>query len=198
MRYSEIITLSAPRNRAPGQVRIISGQWRGTKLPVMLSNGLRPTTDRTKETVFNWLMHTVRDCHCADLFAGAGSLGFEALSRGAAHAFFIEKDNKTATSLKQNISRLNANAHVVCTEAQRFLMQTKTTFDLVFVDPPYNAGLVEPSIALLIKNRLLNDNAMVYVEHEITLTLPDFPELNVVKEKSTSQFRYALYRYSAT
>ncbi len=188
--------MSAPRNRASGQVRIISGQWRGTKLPVILSKGLRPTTDRTKETVFNWLMHHVRDSRCLDLFAGAGSLGFEALSRGASHAFFIEKDKPTANHLHQNVKRLNANAEVVCSEAQSFLSQTKHTFDLVFVDPPFKTDLLEPSITLLLKNKLLKNNALIYIEHESVLTLPHFPELRVLKEKSTSQFRYALYEYS--
>src|SRR5699024_5826550 len=91
---------------ASGQIRIIGGLWRGRKLPVLNSEGLRPTTDRIKETLFNWLMFDVNERRCLDLFAGSGSLGFEALSRGASQVIMVEKDHQVAQQLSQNLARL--------------------------------------------------------------------------------------------
>lgn len=198
MLQREIIALSAPRNRASGHVRIISGQWRGRKLPVIDSQGLRPTTDRTKETLFNWLMHDIRESRCLDAFAGAGSLGFEALSRGAQDLLLIEKDPQSAKILKQNALTLGANAQVICSDALTYLQQQSKPFDIVFVDPPYQQQLVEPCMELLLSRNLLTEGALVYVEHEAQLTLKQFAPLQVIKEKTTTQFRYALYQYSRT
>ena len=129
---------------ASGQIRIIGGLWRGRKLPVLNSEGLRPTTDRIKETLFNWLMFDVNERRCLDLFAGSGSLGFEALSRGASQVVMVEKDHQVAQQLSQNLARLpQAPATVVNTDAMRYLASSATPFDLVFLDPPFHQ---EPSV----------------------------------------------------
>ena len=100
-----------------GVIRLISGKWRGKKLPVILLDGLRPTTDRTKETLFNWLMHDVRDAQCLDCFSGSGSLAFEGLSRFAKNMLMLERDKQVAQQLKKNCELLSAgNADVICTD----------------------------------------------------------------------------------
>lgn len=187
--------MSTSRNRASGQVRIISGIWRGRKLPVVYAEGLRPTTDRTKETLFNWLMADIRSARCLDAFAGSGSLGFEALSRGAKEVVFVEKDKLAAKTLSNNAKTLGINASVVCSDSTAYLQQQSEPFDLVFIDPPFQCGLVEPILKVLLNKQRLNNNALVYIEHEAKLKLERYPELTLLKEKSTAQFRYALYKY---
>ena len=188
--------MSAPKNRASGQVRIISGNWRGRKLPVVYAQGLRPTTDRTKETLFNWLMNDIRDKRCLDAFAVSGSLGFEALSRGASEVVFIEKDKLAAQTLCNNAKILGIKDSIVCSDSLSYLTQHSTPFDLVFIDPPFNCGLIEPILNVLLNQQRLSEDALIYIEHEATLQLPHYPEFKVLKEKSTAQFRYALYQYS--
>ena len=128
--------------RAPaGQIRIIGGQWRGRKLPVPDSPGLRPTTDRVRETLFNWLAPSMVDAHCLDCFAGSGALGLEALSRYAASATLLEMERGVAQTLQQNLATLKAtNAKVVNTNTLSFLAQQGTPFNVVFVDPPFRKG----------------------------------------------------------
>ena len=131
------------KSNQTGVVRIIAGKHRGRKLPVLLAEGLRPTTDRVKETVFNWLMHDVLDSHCLDCFAGAGSLGFEALSRGAESVTLVEKQANIARQLKSNIALLKAeNAQVIQQDCLSFLSHSQQKFDLVFIDPPFKKGKI--------------------------------------------------------
>lgn len=187
--------MSAPRNRASGQVRIIGGQWRGRKLPVLNAQGLRPTTDRTKETLFNWLMHDLRGATCLDAFAGSGSLGFEALSRGAQRAIFFEKDKLAANAIKKNINMLSANAKTYVGDSLSLLSQLNSAVQIVFIDPPYGMGLVAPFLHKLIEHECLEDDAIIYIEHEANLSLQLHSEIKCVKEKATSQFKYGLYRF---
>lgn len=179
-----------------GQVRIISGQWRGRKLPVRNAEGLRPTTDRTKETLFNWLMHDVADANCLDAFAGSGGLGMEALSRYAAHCVFIEADKQVAAELNHNLATLKANGTVVHGTVPAAFTGLTDKFDLVFIDPPFNKGLVEPAIVALLDKSLLQVGAKVYIEQEATLPLPDLSRhFDLLKEKSTKALTYALYEF---
>ncbi len=186
-----------------GQIRIIGGQWRGRKLPVLNAEGLRPTTDRNKETLFNWLMPHINDARCLDVFAGSGGLGLEALSRYAAHCDFIELDNQAVSQLKNNLTLLKANdvasANVHQGNALNILKglnastPTELSYDVVFVDPPFGKDLVEPTLISLAEHNLVHCGSVVYLEHESTLTTPTLPtHWQVIKEKNTSALRYML------
>ncbi|MEJ2911530.1 16S rRNA (guanine(966)-N(2))-methyltransferase RsmD [Pseudoalteromonas sp. C12FD-1] len=181
-----------------GFIRVISGQFRGRKLPVKNVAGLRPTTDRIKETVFNWLMQDTRDATVLDCFAGSGGLGFEALSRFAKSTTFIELDLSAAKQIEQNISTLKLeNAQVKHTNSLTFLEQKNVNepFDLVFVDPPFRKNLAQSSCNLLENNQWLSEDALIYVEVETELT--EFsPPSNwlLIKEKKAGQVFCRLYQ----
>ncbi|KTF10781.1 16S rRNA (guanine(966)-N(2))-methyltransferase RsmD [Pseudoalteromonas sp. 10-33] len=181
-----------------GFIRVISGQFRGRKLPVKDVQGLRPTTDRIKETVFNWLMQDTRDANVLDCFAGSGGLGFEALSRFASNATFLELDPSAAKQLGQNISTLKLiNAQVKHTNSLSFLEQKNinTPFDLVFVDPPFRKNLAQTSCNLLEINNWLNEDALIYVEVESDLNTFNTPtNWLLIKEKKSGQVFSRLYR----
>ncbi|TGE84475.1 16S rRNA (guanine(966)-N(2))-methyltransferase RsmD [Pseudoalteromonas sp. KS88] len=181
-----------------GFIRIISGQFRGRKLPVKNVEGLRPTTDRIKETLFNWLMQDTRDAKVLDCFAGSGGLGFEALSRFAHSATFLEMDNSAAAQLKTNAQTLNlSNTDIHCIDSLQYLGQNtnEQQFDLVFVDPPFRLGLAQPCCDLLIKNNWLSENALVYIEIESELNnLPIPNNWLLLKEKIAGQVQCRLYQ----
>jgi len=193
-------TKSNEKSRKPiksGFIRLISGKWRGKKLPVKDVEGLRPTTDRTKETLFNWLMHDINDANCLDCFSGSGSLAFEALSRFAQKATLLEKDKSVAKQLRENLTALKAeNATVLEGDAITYLNQESTEqYDIIFIDPPFNKNLVQPCCDALHSNGYLTKNALIYIETEVGLTSLNLPETWVLlKEKSTGQVSYQLYR----
>jgi len=181
-----------------GEVRIIAGLWRGRKLPVLPSQGLRPTGDRVKETLFNWLMPYIVDSECLDCFAGSGSLGFEALSRQATKVTFLELEKAVAQQLSKNIQTLKCadRAQVVNQNSLHFLNQPQNQphFDLVFLDPPFHFDLAEQAIALLAQNNWLRPQALVYVETEKGKE-PNVPKNWVVlKQKDSGQVSYRLYQ----
>jgi 16S rRNA (guanine966-N2)-methyltransferase len=181
---------------AGGQIRLIGGLWRGRKLPVLDSEGLRPTTDRVKETLFNWLMFDVRGCRCLDLFAGSGSLGFEALSRGAAEVVLVEKDPRVARQLQHNLASLpGARGQVLNTDALAMLQAAATPFDLVFLDPPFHRELLAETCRLLEQGGWLADDAKLYIEREQgsqALSLP--ANWRLLKDKQAGQVCYQLYQ----
>ncbi|ASM51254.1 16S rRNA (guanine966-N2)-methyltransferase [Pseudoalteromonas espejiana DSM 9414] len=187
--------ISKPKD---GFIRVISGQFRGRKLPVKNVEGLRPTTDRIKETVFNWLMQDTRDATVLDCFAGSGGLGFEALSRYAKSTTFIELDLSAAKQIEQNISTLKLeNAQVKHTNSLTFLEQKNVNepFDLVFVDPPFRKNLAQSSCNLLENNQWLSREALIYIEVETELA--EFsPPSNwlLIKEKKAGQVLCRLYQ----
>ncbi|QLB15172.1 16S rRNA (guanine(966)-N(2))-methyltransferase RsmD [Mannheimia granulomatis] len=171
-----------------GEVRIIAGLWRGRKLPVLNAEGLRPTTDRVKETLFNWLMHDIAHARCLDCFAGSGSLGIEALSRQAQAVVFLEKFATAANQLKKNLQVLKSgNGSVMNVDTLQYLAQKNSgaPFDIVFIDPPFHQGLVPQVLKLLIENQWLAENAILYIETEKNhppLTLPE--NWQIIKEKT--------------
>jgi len=183
-----------------GFIRLISGKWRGKKLPVKDKEGLRTTTDRTKETLFNWLMHDVRDANCLDCFSGSGSLAFEALSRFANKALLLEQDKQIVAQLEENLTTLQAdNGAVVATDAIHYLQQkANQQFDIVFIDPPFNMGLVEPCCQALENNNYLMPHSLIYIELEVQLTELHLPaHWRLLKEKKTGQVSYRLYQREA-
>jgi 16S rRNA (guanine(966)-N(2))-methyltransferase RsmD len=151
-------------HRGAGEVRIIGGQWRRTKLPVALKPGLRPTPDRVRETLFNWLGQSMVGWRCADVFAGTGALGLEAASRGAAKVQLCEQDSALATQLQAHLTRLQAShASVLKGDGLSWLkQQTAGSLDLVFLDPPFESHLFEP--ALMAAAQAVAADGWVYLE----------------------------------
>ncbi|PSW04975.1 16S rRNA (guanine(966)-N(2))-methyltransferase RsmD [Photobacterium lipolyticum] len=182
-------------NRREGFIRIISGRLRGRKLPVHDVEGLRPTTDRVKETVFNWLAQDIYQARCLDLFAGSGSLGFEALSRGAEYITMLELDKKAANQLQQNLATIGeTNAEVINTDSLKYLAQPGTPHDVVFIDPPFRKDLIQNVIERLEANHWLTPHAMIYIEAEKELgelTTPAHWRLH--REKTAGQVCYRLF-----
>ena len=181
-----------------GVVRLISGQWRGRKLPVLSQHDLRPTSDRVRETLFNWLAPSIAQARVLDVFAGSGSLGFEALSRYAAHATLCEKSRPVAAQLKKNKAMLNCDdADIICKDALTFLSQgCKAPFDIVFLDPPFRQNLVAPCVEALMQHGWLRDGALVYIEQEQEAQpLVMESQWHLEKEKVAGQTRYQLWRY---
>ena len=184
-----------PRSGAAGQIRIIGGLWRGRKLPVPDSAGLRPTTDRVRETLFNWLAADIQQAKCLDCYAGSGALGLEALSRHAGSATLLELERPVAQQLEKNLATLGAkNARVVNTNTLQFLAQKGEPHQLVFIDPPFRKGLLEQTSTLLESNGWLSDDALVYVESEVEHGLPPVPvNWQLHREKIAGQVAYRLY-----
>jgi len=185
---------SAPK----GQIRIIAGQHRGRKLPVLMADGLRPTTDRVKETVFNWLMPYIQDAICLDCFAGSGGLGFEAMSRGASSVTLVELNKSAAQQLKVNKALLKADCmQVVQQNALDFLHSNQQSYSLVFIDPPFRKGLAEKTAELLAEKGLSQD-ALIYVEMEADNNRQIMPShWQLLKEKVAGQVIYRLYQNTA-
>ena len=174
--------------KAMGEVRVIAGLWRGRKLSVLNAEGLRPTTDRVKEMLFNWLMMDVANARCLDCFAGSGSLGIEALSRQAQAVVFLEKFANAAQQLKKNLASLKTDkGTVINTDTLTYLSQKNSTepFEIIFIDPPFHHNFVPQVLTLLQQNNWLAENALIYVETE-----KNHPPLllaknwQVIKEKS--------------
>lgn len=193
------------QGKSAGQIRIIAGKHKGRKLPVLMAEGLRPTTDRVKETVFNWLMPYINQANCLDCFAGSGSLGFEAMSRGAVQVTLVELNRTAAKQLQANKELLKAdNVTVINNDALVFLKaglikseQTANAvqpFDLVFLDPPFRKKLVEQA-AQLLNSYGLAEQALIYVEMEAESTQVIPENWLLLKEKITGQVAYQLYQF---
>ena len=188
--------------RQTGQVRIIGGQWRGRKLNVADVAGLRPTGDRVRETIFNWLQADIAGRHCLDLFAGSGALGFEALSRMAASCTFVEPDPAAFSVLCESATQLGlADAHparFLQVTAEQFLQHDKQRFELVFIDPPFHAASQWEHVALLDRQHLA-EHALVYVESPVSQSAPDLlpHNVHVCREKKFGDVCARLLRCSA-
>ena len=181
--------------QATPQLRVIGGQWRGQKLQFPDRPGLRPTGDRIRETLFNWLGPHLHNAKCLDLFAGSGALGIEALSRGAAHCDFVDADREAITAVGRHLNTLNATecSTVSCDIAAHYLHQTNDTWDIVFVDPPFDARLGESTLTLLADSDRLAEASRVYFETSRSQPEP-VPEglYDVLREKTTGDVCYRL------
>jgi len=177
-------------------LRIIAGKWRGRKVPFPDSEGLRPTSDRVRETLFNWLAPAITDARCLDLFSGSGALSFEALSRGAEHATLIDASSRVSSQLQKNLNELQCNnANVLTTNAINWLKDTKgleKPFDVVFLDPPFNQQLVAPSCELLNNQGLVEEGSYIYIETEANLALQIPQSWHIHREKKAGQVAYYL------
>ncbi|MEM9316832.1 MAG: 16S rRNA (guanine(966)-N(2))-methyltransferase RsmD [Pseudomonadota bacterium] len=192
---------SRPRSESPGgagRLRIIGGNWRGRKLDVAGVAGLRPTADRLRETLFNWLMADVAGARCLDLFAGTGALGFEALSRGAAHCDFIEVQIQAVAQLRQSAEALKAEerARIVNGSWDGFLETGAGPYDIVFLDPPFDDNLLDEVIDQVLTRDCLGASALLYLEY--ALERPPHPreELEPWKEVRIGAVGACLWRVS--
>ena len=189
--------MAARRPGDSGQLRIIGGRWRGRKLRFKAAEGLRPTPDRVRETLFNWLAPAIHGARCLDLFAGSGALGLEALSRGADHVQFIDTQRRSIASIEEHLTTLACD-HAACQtgDGQQWLARGNTgpRFDIVFLDPPFNRGMIEPAAEALEAHHWLAEDAFIYVEtssHEDCGALPGNWQLH--REKTAGDVRSALF-----
>jgi 16S rRNA (guanine966-N2)-methyltransferase len=176
------------------QVRIIGGQWRRRLLRFPAAAELRPTPDRVRETVFNWLGQSLEGKSCLDLFAGSGALGFEAASRAARHVVMVERDRAVHAALVDNAKALRAdNVELRYEDGFRFLDSDRRTFDVVFLDPPYRQG-VSPELLVALDKHLAG-GALVYLE---AAKLPEIPAgYEVFRRSRAGQVNYLLLKSSA-
>ncbi len=181
-------------------MRIIGGKWRGRKLVFPEVDGLRPTPDRVRETLFNWLQDKVGDARCLDLFAGSGALGLEAASRGADSVTMVENNPLASKQLQSHCQLLTAtNCRVESKSAQQFLMSSSSQqpFDIVFIDPPYQLNVWSEIAEQLMTNAVLADNAYIYLECPSKGPLPIFPaQWQLIKDKKAGGVRYCLFTYN--
>lgn len=184
-----------PSRGTAGHVRIIGGRWRGTKLPVADVAGLRPTADRVRETVFNWLQPVLPGARVLDLFAGSGAFGLEAVSRGAREAHLVEQDARASQSLRASVERLQAGdtVHLHRADALAWLrVPLHGRFDVVFLDPPFTAGLWDAALAAL--PPWLAADAWLYLEAPAGEPVDDPEGWRLHREGRTREVRYALFR----
>ncbi len=180
-----------------GRLRIVAGKWRSRLLEIAAVPGLRPTPERVRETLFNWLTPHIAGARCLDLFAGTGALGLEALSRGAAETVFVERSRTAVNALRRNIAELNATGAIVHElDAIGYLHGGEPgAFDIVFLDPPFGADLTEDLCRLLDAGSLLAADARVYIEQDRSKPEPEWPEgWQMLKTKTAGNVRYSLVR----
>ncbi len=180
-----------------GQLRIIGGQWRGRKLAFPAVEGLRPTADRVRETLFNWLQFDLPGARCLDLFAGSGALGLEALSRGAAEVLFVERAAPAARAIEAHLNTLGATdrARVRRADARALLDGPATPFDILFLDPPFASDLLAPCARRLERNGWLAPEALIYIETPARTEPPPLPgNWNIERHKRAGEVTYRLAR----
>jgi len=185
----------------PGRLRIVAGKWRTRLLDIADVPGLRPTSERIRETLFNWLAPTITGSRCLDLFAGTGALGLEALSRGAAHVVFVEKSRKAAETLERNIDLVEAAsaATVHRKDAFEFTVQNGPgPFEVVFLDPPFTADMLDDLCRLLDQGSLLAKGALIYIEEDNAKPKVNLPTgWQTLRTKTAGNVRYSLLNAGA-
>jgi 16S rRNA (guanine966-N2)-methyltransferase len=183
----------------PGTIRIIGGRWRSRRLPVLMAEGLRPTPDRVRETLFNWLAPYVEGARCLDLFAGTGALCLEALSRGAAEVVMVERDGDAAKQIRENVRSLEADgAEVIAADALQYLAGRPRPFDIVFLDPPFaSAEEMIRSCAERLRRGWIKPGGLVYIEAPRALgTSLVCDGWQLLKQGAAGQVAYLLARLS--
>ena len=181
-------------NPREGRLRIIAGRWRGRRIPIPARPGLRPTPDRVRETLFNWLAPMIQGAVCLDLYAGSGALGLEAASRGAGAVTLVETDPRAFETLARVCAELGAETvELVRAGALDYVAATPRRFDVVFVDPPFQAGLLRESCARIDEAGILAPGARIYLERPAREHTPRLPEgWSLLRERRAGQVVYAL------
>lgn len=159
-----------------GRFRIIAGQWRGRRLSFPALEGVRPTADRVRETLFNWLQPIIQGARCLDLFAGSGALGLEALSRGAASVTFVDRQPAVVRAIASHLEVLgNSDGLAVCARTEMFLQTAVGPFDIVFLDPPFGTDLLPGLCQMIEDEHCLSPGGRVYLEHAAAAAPPALP-----------------------
>lgn len=186
----------ATNSRNSNQLRIIGGQWRGRKLAFPDVAGLRPTGDRIRETLFNWLAPDISAARCLDVFAGSGALGLEALSRGAGYSLLLERDTQAANALRQNLQLLKAESgQLIHQDSLQYLAgkNAGNGFDIIFIDPPFALDLWQPVIDALEQGNWLAANARIYLEAPRDYVIATPANWHLHRDKHAGQVSYRLY-----
>lgn len=195
------MSLVASKARLPksqNRIRIIGGKWRGRLLKVLTHPDLRPTPDRVRETLFNWLAMHIVGARCLDLFAGTGALGFEALSRGAKQVVFVDKYPPVIESIANTAKELNATQDCEFHRASAVsflepIKESSPAFDIIFLDPPFATPLLSQSMAVLAESTLVNNQTLLYLESPIPLTQADLPaHWQILRAKTAGEVAYHL------
>jgi 16S rRNA (guanine966-N2)-methyltransferase len=192
--------MDLPASSGRNSVRIIAGLWRGRRIHFPDLPGLRPTPDRVRETLFNWLQHSIAGTRCLDLFAGSGALGVEALSRGASEVVFVEQDPAAARALQEQLLRLGGEGkgRIAQMGAARYLRNTATAFDIVFLDPPFKTNALGLYIPMLAAGNWIKPGGLIYLENERVAGVPQLPpQWELLKSKSAGEVGYHLARINA-
>ncbi len=190
--------MSARQGRGGGTLRIIGGEWRGRKFRFRDGEGLRPTADRVRETLFNWLAMDIHGAHCLDLYAGSGALGLEALSRGAASCILVDNSERACADIRSRLSELRCErGKVHRADALSFLERTPTrdeVADIVFLDPPFGRDLLGSTCRQLESGGWLRDEARIYLERARREPEPVVPQNWLLhREKTAGEVCYQLF-----
>ncbi len=190
------LTATKKASSYPGKLRIIGGRWRGRRLSVPEAEGLRPTPDRVRETLFNWLQPYLAGAGCLDLFAGTGALCLEALSRGAGRVIMVEKAAPVVARLRQHVAMLGAeNAEVTQADAVDYLRQAPQVFDIIFLDPPFQSDLIARCAELVEARGWIKPGGLIYVESPSRMEpLPLPAAWELIRSKQAGQVGYHLVR----
>ncbi len=177
-------------------MRIISGKRRGHKLVGFEGDSIRPTTDRVKESIFNLISDFVADSRVLDLFAGSGSLGFEALSRGARSAVFVDMDRRSVDVVRKNadLLKFDESISIINKSYQDFFKSSTESFDLIFLDPPYNKGFIEPVLMDIVTNNRLSEDGIIMLESDDTDMHSEFEGLTVLKQRKYGRSYITVYQ----
>ena len=190
------IIINEMKKEKKGEIRIIGGKWKGKKIYFDLNDDLRPTPDRAKETLFNWLGQDLNKMYCLDLFSGTGALGFEAFSRGAEKVTFVEKNKEYLQKIKKVYLEMSEkeDCDFFCAECLEWIQNnnSETKYDLIFIDPPFNKNLIHDLLAAILEKELLSKNGQIYFEFEKKLDLEIPESLNLKKKKSLGKKSYVL------
>jgi 16S rRNA (guanine966-N2)-methyltransferase len=181
-----------------GALRIIGGQWRGRKLGFTPAEGLRPTPDRVRETLFNWLAPVINGARCLDLFTGSGALGLEALSRGALSCDFVDTSSKALRQIEHHLQTLQASTGACChaMPALTFLKNAQGPYDIVFIDPPFSKGLIAPACSQLDALGLVAAQGLVYIETAAGDPAPTVPEQwRLHRDRVAGEVAYRLFEH---
>ena len=186
-------------SRRVSGVRIVGGKFKGLKVPYKASQHIRPTSNKNRETLFNWLMHDIDGAVCLDMFAGTGALGLEAISRGAKFVYFTEKNKKICSKLKQTIVKLKVvdQTEIVNTDSLAFSFQRriKHSVDIIFIDPPFRKGLIKKVLKKIKEQKIISNSSIIYVEMEREKEIEEIIlDWNLIKSKSSGQTRYCLFK----
>ena len=190
------IIINEMKKEKKGEIRIIGGKWKGKKIYFNLNDDLRPTPDRAKETLFNWLGQDLNEMHCLDLFSGTGALGLEALSRGAKKVTFVEKNKDYLQKIKKVYLEMSQkeDCDFYCAECLEWVQNksSKAKYDLIFIDPPFNKNLIDNLLSNILRRELLSESGKIYFEFEKKLDLKIPESLALKKKKSLGKKSYVL------